>query len=136
MPRGRPPGSKNAVTLEKVNILQEEKSVVEEVKIKKVDITEPSVSTEEVAEKPKKEIKVKCYCSLCNSPIYSSPYTARLQELTSKASWHRKTKIETVCMCEKCAKELNTMIDNFIIKKNPSLSKWGIAEEKEENKND
>lgn len=121
MPRGRPVGSKNKVK--------------NDVEITKVDITEEVVKT---SEKPKKEkeLKVKCYCNLCNSPIYSSPYTARLQDLTSKANWHRNTKIETVCMCDKCAKELNTMIDNFIIKKNPSLSKWGVTEEKEENKND
>lgn len=108
MPRGRPPGSKNAITLEKVNILQEEKSVVEEVKVAI----------------PKKELKVNCKCDLCDRPIYSSPYKIRLQDLTSKATWHRECSIEKASLCENCAKELNDLIDKFVLKKKPSLKKY------------
>lgn len=108
MPRGRPPGSKNKSTLEKVNILQEKEVVEEPIKVVL----------------PVKDKKVNSYCDLCDSPIYSSPYKVRLQDLTSKATWHRKTKFDKLCLCEKCAAELNDVIDKFILAKKPSSSKW------------
>lgn len=68
--------------------------------------------------------RVNCYCELCNSPIYSSPTRILLYSLTGKASWHRDCNIEKAAICDKCASELNTIIDQFIIEKNPSLKKY------------
>jgi hypothetical protein len=79
----------------------------------------PKVKTDIIKDK-----KINCYCDLCNSPIYSSPCRIQLQNLTGKAYWHRDCNIERAVICDKCASELNTIIDKFIIDKNPSLKKY------------
>ena len=125
MPRGRPRKNTSEAVIKKVDITKEE--------------TPTEVMGVEVKEKKKKatkELKAVCNCTLCNSPIYSSPYRVQLQNLTGKASWHRDTKVDTVCMCSKCANEFNAVVDKFIVKKNPSLSKWGQIEKREETASD
>ena len=104
MPRGRP--KKN------INIF-------------KTDVSEHKDETQkEVTQSKNKTIKVICTCSLCGKEIFSSPNIIRLQEITGKASWHRNCKTNNLCVCEKCSKELNSVIDKFLLTKNPSLSKW------------
>lgn len=68
--------------------------------------------------------RVNCYCELCNSPIYSSPTRILLYSLTGKASWHRECSAEKLSICNECSSELNNLIDNFILEKNPSLRKF------------
>lgn len=107
MPRGKPKESKNKVIKQDITI---EKDII---------IEQPKI-----IEKKDKILKVNYNCDLCNSPIYSSPYRIQLQNITGKAPWHRDCKVEKLQICDNCAKELNDIIDKYILKKNPSLSKW------------
>ena len=110
---GRPKGSKNKIIKLDFNNIEtrEEPKVKEEVK--------------EVKKKTEKEIP-HTQCDLCNGNIYSTPYNIRLSSLTAKATWHRNCSVESLNLCKKCSEELNTLIDDFIIKKNKNLKKRNL----------
>ena len=114
MPRGRPKGSKN-----KKNII--------EVTTSKVDIFEEKESTEipiATITSIVETIKPKAHCDLCGDSIYSQGNYINLNILTSKASWHRNCSKDKLCLCNNCVKELNNLIDTFILQRNPKLNKW------------
>lgn len=67
-------------------------------------------------------------CDLCNCGIDCSPCNVRLNDLTGCANWHRNTSVNKLCLCNKCAKELNEVIDNFIINKNKRLNKFDFGD--------
>lgn len=69
--------------------------------------------------------KVVCKCDLCGKDIHCSPVNINLTYLTGKASWHRFC-ADRFRVCDKCAEELSTVIDNFIIKKNKNLKRWSV----------
>lgn len=115
MPRGRPKGSKNKskdieITTSKIDIFEEKEPN------KNVSVTE-IISTIET-------IKPKAQCDLCGDSIYSQGNYINLNILTSKATWHRNCNKDRLCLCNNCAKELNNLIDTFILQKNPKLNKW------------
>ena len=75
-----------------------------------------------VNKKSKPLVSVKC--DLCNCDIYSSPDKIILPILTGKANWHRKCKLDRLTLCEKCSSDLSTAVDDFILKRNPNLTKF------------
>ena len=113
MPRGRPRKNTSETTIKKVDITKED-----------TPTEVMGVEVKEKKKKPTKELKAVCNCTLCDSPIYSSPYRVQLQNLTGKASWHKECSVENLVLCSNCAKELNSAIDAFILKKNKSLKKF------------
>ena len=114
MPRGRPKGSKNKpknteITTSKIDIFEEESNKI-------IPVTEITSIIE--------TIKPKAQCDLCGNNIYSQGNYINLNNLTSKATWHRNCNKDRLCLCNNCAKELNNLIDTFILQKNPKLNKW------------
>lgn len=109
---GRPKGSKNKPKVndsENNTIDNESQGIPHEQK--------------EVIRKPDKLPKAVCACDLCGADIYSSPYVIRLQELTSRAYWHRECKHDILVLCGECSAGLNQMIDKYLLEKNPDLAK-------------
>lgn len=138
MGRGRPKGSKNRP---KINLFQTiETTAKEEQKIEIRSIENQPENKEEIKtniDTPENETPVKTKarpmkiygtCNKCNTPIYMSPVSINLSHLTSKATWHRRCKLERLELCNSCASELNTLIDNWILKDHPEYVKWDISE--------
>lgn len=103
MPRGRPKGSKNKIT---------------------TIINSDSIPQEEDLGVKIKTYKTSTFCELCGKEILCSPIKINLNILTGKAIWHRTSKKDRFNICNTCATELNTLIDNFIINKNKNLIKF------------
>jgi hypothetical protein len=93
MPRGRP--RKNPLPIE------EEK--IEPVKLEK-----------EASKEKKKEDKFP-ECNRCHKKIISGEKNINLTYLTGMAPWHRNVSLDRVCLCSDCGKELNKMIDDWLI---------------------
>lgn len=114
MSRGRPKGSKNKIKKIENEVLFSTEEQPQEVKTTTDD------------KKPSKPLKVVCTCDLCGSDIYSSPYIARLQEMSGRAYWHRDCNQDSLRLCKDCSSELSSVIDKFLIEKNPNLSKTKV----------
>ena len=54
-------------------------------------------------------------CDRCHKKIISGERDINLTYLTGMAPWHRMVSLEKVCLCGDCAKELNMLIDNWLI---------------------
>lgn len=54
-------------------------------------------------------------CDRCHKKIISGEKNINLTYLTSMAPWHRQVSLDRVCLCSDCGKELNEMIDNWLI---------------------
>ena len=120
MPRGRPKGSKNKTTLEKMNLL---------------DIPEVSPPTPIVKETYKENntavvqdvatpaVKVSSICEICGSPIYANPCILHIGRITGKAEYFREATSTKLSVCYNCSKELSDVIDKWLLKKNPKLMK-------------
>lgn len=121
MPRGRPKGSKNKTTLEKMNLL---------------DILEVSPPTTPVVKETYKEnnttvvqdvatpaVKVSSICEICGSPIYANPCILHIGRITGKAEYFREATSTKLSVCYNCSKELSDLIDKWLLKKNPKLMK-------------
>ena len=103
MPRGRP--RKNPIpsteTSEPVN-----KSVKE---------TKESKLPEEYGFLTQAKYDALSVCDRCHKKIISGERDINLTYLTGMAPWHRMVSLEKVCLCGDCAKELNMLIDNWLI---------------------
>lgn len=54
-------------------------------------------------------------CSRCHKKIVSGEKNINLTYLTGMAPWHRRVSLDRVCLCSDCSKELNEMIDSWLI---------------------
>lgn len=54
-------------------------------------------------------------CNRCHKKIVSGERNINLTYLTGMASWHRNVSLDRVCLCSDCGKELNKMIDDWLI---------------------
>ena len=120
MPRGRPKGSKNKVKSTTLFECNESAQKIEESN----DIKEISSDKAIKNIKIEKPLKTICNCDLCGSPIYSSPNVVKLQEVTSKAYWHRNLIKDKFNLCNVCAVELNNEVEKFLLSKNKGLARW------------
>lgn len=102
MPRGRP--RKNPLPVE-----TEVKSPVKA----------PAKETQQEApDKSKKEKEDKFpKCDRCHKKIVSSERRINLTYLTGMATWHREVSLDKVSLCFDCCKELNKIIDDWLIDK-------------------
>ena len=131
---GRPKGSKNKKTLElqKAFIFQTKENVTQTPTETPSDLNisnEDNVTTVEEKKSVKTAIKPgKTYevCDKCKTNIYCSPIRINLSHLTGQATWHRRCKLDQLKLCNACAKELNELIDNWILKDHPEYIKWDI----------
>lgn len=68
-------------------------------------------------------------CDRCHNPIPTGERNINLSILTNMASWHRDVSIDRVKLCPACAKELNSLIDKWLINDGKGISpKWLIQE--------
>lgn len=90
--------------------------------------TESIVSTKETIKETKETKLPKGYefltqsqydklpeCNRCHKKIVSGERNINLTYLTGMAPWHRNVSLERVCLCHECGKELNDLIDNWLI---------------------
>lgn len=54
-------------------------------------------------------------CDRCHKKIISGEKNINLTYLTGMAPWHRRVSLDRVCLCSDCSKELNEMIDSWLI---------------------
>lgn len=54
-------------------------------------------------------------CDRCHKKIISGEKNINLTYLTGMAPWHRRVSLDRVCLCGDCSKELNEMIDDWLI---------------------
>lgn len=109
MGRGRPKGSKNKV---------KSSGLIQNNLFNSV----PNISVAPVINKSNSNVQANC--DLCGAEIYCTPTKVSLSLLTGKASWHRDCKLDRFELCSRCAEELNSVVDNFILTKNPNLNKF------------
>lgn len=143
MPRGRPKGSKNKPKNE--NILPQIEEEVKPVSVVPEVVNEPSEfkkvnkedgengeNKEEVVSKSTKQTKQtkdtketkaskpksqKDYptCDLCGAECMCDRIKLNLTYLTGKATWHREVKQDLFYLCHDCGREMNKMIDDWLL---------------------
>lgn len=70
-------------------------------------------------------------CSRCHKKIISGEKTINLTYLTGMAPWHRMVSLDRVYLCNECGRELNELIDNWLINDGKGVAaKWVIKPEK------
>ena len=62
-------------------------------------------------------------CDRCHKKIISGERNINLTYLTGMAPWHRMVSLEKVCLCGDCAKELNMLVDNWLINEGKGVKK-------------
>ena len=125
MPRGRPKGSKNKTTLEKMNLLDIlEVSPPPAPVVKDTNIKNNTPVVQDVATPA---VKVSSVCDICGGPIYSNPCILHIGRITGKAEYFREASSTKLSSCYKCSKELSDMIDKWLLKKNPKLMKIPVS---------
>lgn len=117
MPRGRPKGSKNKTTLEKMNLLD-----IPEVSPPPTPIVKKN-NTAVVQDVATPAVKVSSICEICGSPIYANPCILHIGRITGKAEYFREATSKKLSVCYNCSKELSDLIDKWLLKKNPKLMK-------------
>lgn len=69
-------------------------------------------------------------CNRCHKKIVSGEKNINLTYLTSMAPWHRRVSLDRVRLCNDCGKELNEMIDSWLINNGKGIAaKWTIKPE-------
>lgn len=63
-------------------------------------------------------------CDVCSSVFRITPVTLNLTYFTGLANYYRKCSLDKLKLCANCSKEINTLVDNWIVHKNPSLEKF------------
>lgn len=117
MPRGRPKGSKNKPKVSSTSLFSTETNTVEEKK------EAPTISLKEV--KTPNTTKTGYYiCMLCEKQYGGGPIVVNLSLSFGRANYYRETKPDRLHICPNCADELNKLVDDWILKKNPKLSKF------------
>lgn len=121
MPRGRPKGSKNKTTLQKMNLLDIPEVSPPPTPVIKETCKENDIAVVQDVATP--AVKVSSICEICGSPIYASPCILHIGRITGKAEYFREATSTKLSVCYNCSKELSDMIDKWLLKKNPKLMK-------------
>lgn len=121
MPRGRPKGSKNKTTLQKMNLLDIPEVSPPPTPVVKETYKENDTAVVQDVATP--AVKVSSICEICGSPIYASPCILHIGRITGRAEYFREATSTKLSVCYNCSKELSDMIDKWLLKKNPKLMK-------------
>ena len=121
MPRGRPKGSKNKTTLEKMNLLDIPEVSPPPTPVVKETYKENNTAVVQDVATP--AVKVSSICEICGSPIYANPCILHIGRITGKAEYFREATSTKLSVCYNCSKELSDLIDKGLLKKNPKLMK-------------
>ena len=118
MPRGRP--RKNP--LSETEIVAPAKEIKKETKETKIPKGYEFLTQAQYDKLPE--------CSRCHKKIVSGERNINLTYLTSMAPWHRSVSLDRVCLCTDCGKELNGIIDNWLINDGKGVdAKWVVQPE-------
>lgn len=63
-------------------------------------------------------------CDICGKEYKITPRVLNFTYITSVANYHRRCSTDKFKVCTDCAEEFSTVIDNWVIKKNPELRKF------------
>lgn len=121
MPRGRPKGSKNKTTLEKMKLLDIPEVSPPPTPVVKETYKENNTAVVQDVATP--AVKVSSSCEICGSPIYANPCILHIGRITGKAEYFREATSTKLSVCYNCSKELSDLIDKWLLKKNPKLMK-------------
>lgn len=121
MPRGRPKGSKNKTTLEKMNLLDIPEVSPPPTPVVKETYKENNTAVVQDVATP--AVKVSSICEICGSPIYANPCILHIGRITGKAEYFREATSTKLSVCYNCSKELSDVIDKWLLKKNTKLMK-------------
>lgn len=121
MPRGRPKGSKNKTTLEKMKLLDIPEVSPPPTPVVKETYKENNTAVVQDVATP--AVKVSSSCEICSSPIYANPCILHIGRITGKAEYFREATSTKLSVCYNCSKELSDLIDKWLLKKNPKLMK-------------
>lgn len=105
MPRGRPRKNPPPVETEVVKLVKEDS--IEKEKENKLPKGYEFLTQVQYDKLPE--------CNRCHKKIVSGEKNINLTYLTGMASWHRMVSLDKVCLCSDCGKELNKMIDDWLI---------------------
>ena len=116
---------------EELDILDKEdvKKVSEkDSKISVVESKDSEVKKDIEVKEPKKakkgtEIKPTCQCEICGKDIFSEPRKIDFNILTGMAEYWRSSR-RYIKSCGDCCEELNKVIDDWLLDKNPNLCKF------------
>lgn len=125
MPRGRPKGSKNKTTLQKMNLLDIPEVSPPPTPVVKETYKENDTAVVQDVATP--AVKVSSICEICGSPIYASPCILHIGRITGKAEYFREATSTKLSVCYNCSKELSDLIDKWLLKKNPKLMKIPVS---------
>ena len=106
MPRGRP--RKNPLPTESTATVKH---------------TPPTAADTKDKEKENdKEKSSHSVCDRCHKPHDFTERKLNLSLLTGMASWHRDVMVDKVSLCYDCSKELNKLIDDWLINKGKGVT--------------
>ena len=73
-----------------------------------------------------KELQSKNYykCDVCGNYVRVSLIPINLSYFLGKAAYRRKCSADRIKLCDKCADDLSSVVDGWIISKNPRLEKF------------
>lgn len=100
---------------------EENKENKEEVASKSIKQTKQTKEIKETKEtkvsKPSKSKPQKDYptCDLCGTECMCDRIKLNLTYLTGKATWHREVKQDLFYLCHDCGREMNKMIDDWLL---------------------
>lgn len=104
MPRGRP--RKNPLPTESTAAVKHTPPTAVDTKDKEKD----------------KEKSSHSICDRCHKPHDFTERKLNLSLLTGMASWHRDVMVDKVSLCYDCSKELNKLIDDWLINKGKGVT--------------
>lgn len=117
---------------EELDILDKEEVKKISEKDSKRSVVEPKnseVKKDIEGKEPKKrakkttEIKPTCQCEICGKDIFSEPRKIDFNMVTGMAEYWRDSR-RYIKSCDDCCKELNKVIDDWVLGKNPNLCKF------------
>ena len=97
----------------KISVVESKDSGVK----KDIEVKEPKKAKKET------EIKPTCQCEICGKDIFSEPRKIDFNILTGMAEYWRSSR-RYIKSCGDCCEELNKVIDDWLLDKNPNLCKF------------
>lgn len=95
----------------------------------RIDSNAVEIKKDTSSKEPKKrtkkttEIKPTCQCEICGKDIFSEPRKIDFNMVTGMAEYWRNSR-RYIKSCDDCCKELNKIIDDWLLDKNPNLCKF------------
>ena len=119
MPRGRPKGSKNKSKITTTPLFTAD--------LQPQDTAEKEPEAQVSAKIPSVNKQSYYTCMICEQQRGGGPIVVNLSLSFGRANYYRETKPDRLHICPECANELNKLVDSWILKQNPKLSKFPLS---------